>query len=124
MRAPKHQEPQNFFSKEETQCKCGCGLDITERTRETLNQLRLHYGAPIHIVSGARCSDYNRRVGGARNSRHLDGLAVDIALPSNKKNRRELIRDIVWSNDFMGLGFYTTFIHVDLRREHAYWTGD
>lgn len=113
----------NWFSTEETQCKCGCGLDIKERTRDALNTLREHYGAPVHIVSGARCADYNARVGGARNSRHMDGLAADIALPKDKKQRRELIRDIVWSNDFIGIGFYPTFVHVDLRRTHAYWTG-
>lgn len=34
---------------------------------------------PIRISSGYRCPDLNARVGGARNSAHMSGLAADIS---------------------------------------------
>lgn len=36
---------------------------------------------PIVITSGYRSVTHNRRVGGARNSNHLRGLAIDVACP-------------------------------------------
>ncbi len=35
-------------------------------------------GFPVVIISGRRSSDTNRSVGGAPNSRHLTGRAVDL----------------------------------------------
>lgn len=37
---------------------------------------------PIHINSGYRCEALNMRVGGAKSSRHLHGLAADIICPA------------------------------------------
>lgn len=39
-------------------------------------------GRPIHINSGYRCEALNTRIGGARSSRHMSGLAADILCPS------------------------------------------
>jgi hypothetical protein len=39
-------------------------------------------GRPIHINSGYRCKALNTRIGGAKLSRHMDGLAADILCPS------------------------------------------
>lgn len=45
-----------------------------------LDDVRVRYGKPIVINSGYRSPDVNTAVGGVRNSKHLDGLAVDIAI--------------------------------------------
>ena len=45
-----------------------------------LENLRAQYGKAIVINSGYRSPDVNTAVGGVRNSKHLDGLAVDIAI--------------------------------------------
>ena len=37
---------------------------------------------PIHINSGYRCATLNTKIGGAKNSRHMDGLAADILCPA------------------------------------------
>jgi zinc D-Ala-D-Ala carboxypeptidase len=39
-------------------------------------------GYPIHVNSGYRCIALNTKIGGAKNSLHIDGLAADIICPS------------------------------------------
>jgi hypothetical protein len=39
-------------------------------------------GAPLHINSGYRCDQLNTAIGGARNSRHMLGLAADFICPA------------------------------------------
>lgn len=43
-----------------------------------LESIRASYGHPIYVSSGYRSKDVNRFVGGAENSAHRKGLAVDI----------------------------------------------
>lgn len=62
----------------ETVCKCGCGLNITTKFHNTINDLREEYGKPIIVLSGARCPNHNKKVGGAPNSAHCEGRAVDV----------------------------------------------
>ena len=45
--------------------------------QQVLEPLREHYGRAIHISSGYRCKELNRRVGGVANSQHLKGEAAD-----------------------------------------------
>lgn len=111
-----------YFLPSETQCKCGCGLDITDTLRAALNRVRVAYKAPIDVTSGARCSAYNKIVGGSANSQHLKGKAADLWLPGPIMRHR-LIACTYQEPTFRGRGFYRTFIHVDQRRTHAYWIG-
>ena len=46
--------------------------------RKLLEPARQAIGCPIIINSGFRCEAVNRRVGGVRNSQHLQGCAADI----------------------------------------------
>ena len=111
-----------YFLPSETQCKCGCGLDITDNLRDALNRVRMHYGAPIEVVSGARCPTYNAIVGGSKNSQHIKGKAADLWL-HGQALRHRLIKSTFMEDSFRGRGFYRTFIHVDQRSTHAYWVG-
>ena len=43
-----------------------------------LDPLREAWGSPIIVTSGYRCPELNARVGGARTSYHLRGMAADI----------------------------------------------
>ena len=47
-------------------------------TLERLEEIREAYGEPIIITSGYRCPELNAAVGGASNSQHRKGEAVDI----------------------------------------------
>lgn len=40
--------------------------------------IREHFGVPIYITSGYRSAALNKKIGGARNSQHLTGEAIDI----------------------------------------------
>ncbi len=47
----------------------------------SLEQVRELIGRPLHINSGYRSPEVNARVGGAKISAHMDGLAADITCP-------------------------------------------
>ncbi len=70
------------FTDRELACRCGCGLLPTQQLLDALEAVRLIYGRPIHIVSGARCEAHNRDVGGSPGSAHITGQAVDLAPPT------------------------------------------
>ena len=69
-----------------------------------LEVLRLRAGGPIRINSGYRSPQLNRAIGGAANSNHLTGCAVDIRV----ENMEQLLRYAVilldisrdWHQDF------------------------
>lgn len=53
-------------------------INNLNHTLQRLNAIREGYGKPIIISSGYRCPELNELVGGAKNSKHLTGLAVDL----------------------------------------------
>lgn len=66
----------NYFLPEETQCKCGCGGDITDGFRNTLNCIRSTVGRPLKLSSGFRCTEYDKSIGG--HGVHPTGMAADV----------------------------------------------
>ena len=52
--------------------------NMTYGCRQLLEPAREAIGSPIIVNSGFRNADVNRRVGGVRNSQHLQGCAADI----------------------------------------------
>ena len=67
-----------MITTKETSCKCGCGLNVQPDFLVLLNEIRRSYNKPIVVLSGARCPTHNASVGGAKNSSHIEGLAVDL----------------------------------------------
>ena len=67
-----------MITSQETACKCGCGLNVQPAFLAKLNEIRQSYNKPIIVLSGARCPTHNASVGGAKNSSHIEGLAVDL----------------------------------------------
>ncbi len=61
-----------------TMCRCMCGLMLKTEFLMTMLQIQVDYGKPITVVSGARCADHNKKVGGALKSAHVEGRAVDV----------------------------------------------
>ena len=88
---------------------------VMEEVREYLG------GHPIRINSWYRDPATNRRVGGARRSRHLSGDAVDFVvsgIPPFQVNRK---LDSWWGNRG-GLASARSFTHIDARGHRARWT--
>ena len=54
--------------------------NLEKLVKNILDPLREHYGYPIHISSGYRCPELNKKVGGTRTSQHLSGRAADICM--------------------------------------------
>ncbi|UPW41727.1 peptidase [Peromfec virus RodF8_9] len=81
-----------------------------------LDAVRSRYSKPITLNSGYRCPTLNVAVGGVSNSRHLQGLAVDISCLHNQDY--EKIYQIV-SKDCRYIHYYPDrhYIHVDFTRE-------
>jgi hypothetical protein len=94
-----------WFEPSEWRCHCGrpeCDapkeLDVVLATR--LDALRESIGRPLILTSGIRCAYWNAHEGGAPDSKHLTGEAVDIACRDDRLRyellRHCLIRPEVW----------------------------
>ena len=57
-----------------------------------LNELRAIWGKPMVITSGYRPPEYNKEIGGAKNSAHIYAMAADIWDP-NKELAEFLSKD-------------------------------
>lgn len=101
---------------------------------DLLEPLRVIAGQPLLIISGYRTPDWNQQIGGRNRSQHLQGMAADIAWrrawPLPVLGRIESVFAVGQYVDGMmndgrlpqgGLGYYPTFLHVDLRGRKARW---
>ena len=95
-------------------------VKLTKELIDRLQILRDYLGnKPLVISSGYRTLEYNKRVGGAPGSKHMEGIAVDIY-----KVEGFTIDEMVQAADragFTGIGKYTWGIHVDCRPYNARW---
>lgn len=103
----------NYFTPQELQCKCGCGMQIDPKYAAWLECVRDDFGKPMIINSGARCPKRNAEVGGEPDSAHLLGLAADIAI-DNAADRFKIVA-IAIDLDAVGIGIYPTWIHLDIK---------
>lgn len=93
---------------------------IKRELYDKLNEIRLAYGKPIIINSGYRSPEHNKKVGGVPNSYHVQGIAADIR-PKFRKDLARLQSICDKLNDRGGVGFYDSFVHVDVRGTRARW---
>lgn len=108
------------FNSSEFDCKCkraGCKTTyIDMELIDQLEELRAEIACPLTIVSGFRCVDHNKNVGGKKGSLHLVGKAADIS--SSELTHKELQ---FFCEDFDGLGKGLNLTHVDVRGYKARW---
>ncbi len=112
------------FTKEEMECKCGCGLfNMSPKFIMMLEKIRADIKMPMVITSGVRCENHNAKVGGSPTSAHLTGDAVDVRYTSSK-----MLRDMVESamkHGANGVGVYKSWVHIDIkeRENPVMWVG-
>jgi uncharacterized protein YcbK (DUF882 family) len=64
------------FSRSEFECPDCHKVRMSIRLIAALQDLRNLVRCPVHITSGFRCAEYNRKIGGVANSRHKSGEAA------------------------------------------------
>ena len=62
--------------------------NLTKLIEAVLDPLRQWYGKPIYVNSGYRCRALNEAVGGAKNTQHAIGMAVDIDTHNTEENKK------------------------------------
>ena len=109
------------FSPEEIACRGDGKIQINEPALDKLQVLRDQLGVPLIVHSAYRSPDYNRQVGGAKHSMHLQGAAFDISMANHDPDSFGAAARAV---GFTGFGFYPrqNFMHIDIG--HARHWGD
>jgi len=117
------------FKLSEFRCKDGTDvpaelLPNVQKLANELQKLRDELELPIKINSGYRTKSYNKKIGGATNSMHVQAKAADIVVtditPTNLYKRIEKLIEEGKVN-FKGVGVYDTFVHVDVRDRRSRW---
>ena len=101
------------FSPAEIACRGTGKLLVNEAALDKLQALRDRLGKPLIVRSAYRSPEHNRAVGGAKASKHLEGIAFDIAMANHDPEAFEAAARAI---GFQGFGFYprSGFIHIDL----------
>lgn len=101
---------------------CSDGSDpvfISQPLAELLENIRVHFGAAVHIHSGYRTVSFNASLpGSSKKSQHCNGLAADIKVEGHTPKE---VYDYVCGllGDHGGVGIYNTFVHVDVRADKS-----
>lgn len=112
-----------YFSPAEIACRGTGTVKLTPAAMAALDKLdalRERMGHPLHVTSGYRSPEHNRRVGGAPRSKHMEGIAFDISMANVDPQRFEREARAL---GFKGIGLYPpqkpsggrNFIHIDTR---------
>jgi len=107
------------------------------RTLVLLDRFRSEIGVPVRLLSTYRDFDYNKAIGGAGGSMHMEFRAIDFTCASGtpaswaqklRGYRGQVFRDPHTGDDFRfrgGIGVYPNshFVHIDTRGNDADWQG-
>lgn len=89
-----------YFKPQEFKCTCGhcCGYPsyMKKVQMEHLTRIRKHYGKPMIITSGLRCTYENNRSGGVPNSGHLRGYATDFYMQGVTETVKQRTKSLKW----------------------------
>ena len=109
------------FSDVEFECQCGCGTGrVTEDLVRVLQEVRNHFGKSVTITSGIRCVSHNKNVGGASKSKHIKGIAADFKIKGIKP---QVVYEWICDKypESFGIGLYSRWVHLDVRKVKARW---
>lgn len=87
-----------------------------------LQKVRTYFGKSVTITSAYRTPTKNKAVGGTTYSQHLYGMAADIKVMGvSPKKVAQYVEKLLPNSG--GIGIYSTFTHVDVRKTKARWNG-
>lgn len=109
------------FKVKEFKCKDGSDKILIDHYLVYFLQLiRNNFKKAVNINSGYRTSTYNKKVGGASKSQHLQGAAADIHINGVTPLQ---IAQYAETINMQGIGLYNSFTHVDTRSTKSFWKG-
>ena len=110
------------FKVKEFACKDGSTITFIDDYMVTiLELLRRKLGKPIIITSGYRTPQHNAKVGGAKYSYHMRGMAVDIRVDGiPAKEVAKSLDKIIGGG---GIIVYNSWVHFDVRDGKKYRKG-
>jgi hypothetical protein len=108
------------FSPQEMACRGTGRLVVVPAAMNKLQALRDMLGKPIIINSAYRSPEHNAAVGGAPNSKHIEGLAYDARMDNHDP---AVYIAAALAVGFTAIGTYPrqNFVHVDDRGSAARW---
>lgn len=117
------------FDLKEFQCKDGSATPLElipnlQKLAEQLQVLRDFLGVSLHINSGYRSPAYNKKIGGAKFSQHVQGKAADISCSKfTPEQIHAAILQLIKEGKMLegGVGIYNSWVHYDTRGTAARW---
>jgi hypothetical protein len=91
-----------------------CVANRLQALRDTVFQ-----NSVVIITSGWRSENYNKEIGGASQSKHLSGQAIDFCVMKFPPSKVQTFL----KNFSGGLGAYRNFTHIDIGAKRR-WTGE
>lgn len=112
------------FRVREFACKDGTDpVFLSPRLVELLEQVRVHFGAPVTVTSGYRTPAHNQAAPGASpRSQHLYGRAADIRVAGHAPAQVAAYAETLLPG-CGGIGVYPGFVHLDVRPGKSRWKG-
>lgn len=100
------------FSPREIACKGTGSILINDDALDKLQALRDRLGKPLVLTSAYRSPEHNKKVGGAKNSYHMQGVAFDVRMDNHDPHAFEAAARSI---GFTGFGYYprSGFMHID-----------
>lgn len=111
------------FRVREFRCQDGSDVVFIESDLvDILQKIRDHFGKAVTINSAFRTFSHNKKVGGATYSQHLYGTAADIKVSGVAASVVADFAETLMPSTG-GIGRYSTFTHVDVRKTKSRWNG-
>lgn len=114
----------DHFRVYEFACKDGSDVVfVSQALADILENIRTHFGKPVHINSGYRTVSYNKTVSGSSStSQHCNGLAADLHVDGH--THQEVYKYACQLlGDHGGVGLYSWGVHIDVRADKSRWKG-
>jgi uncharacterized protein YcbK (DUF882 family) len=102
----------NGIKMEQLKCPCCGSFKAMDAIFKMANHIGSTINMPFNVTSAYRCPAHNKAVGGAPNSSHLKGLALDIDITGISKDKLyKFIEEAVKLR--LRIGIYKNHIHID-----------